>query len=108
MAKMIKKIKKYQNSGKPIAPTSDSTAYFKMQAKKATSEMSNAKTPVAMSIASNKISQADKDIARQKNKGKKGYDKNGFPIKQKSGGKTAKAKTGTKMSKMMSKMSKKK
>lgn len=77
------------------AQKGDSTAYYKRQGDLAAIEMSRATTPVATSIASNKIAAADKNAKRQKLKGKAGYDKMGFPVKkQKMGGKTSCAKCG--------------
>lgn len=79
----INKIKKYQNSGAPIK---DSTTIYKGIAKKAALEMGNATTSPGMTKASNKIAEADKNAARQKFKGKPGYNKMGFPVKKKNGG----------------------
>lgn len=100
------KIKKAQKGAtqKKSNVTQDSTAYYKRQAKIAVGEMSNAKTPVEMSVASNKITAADKNAARQKLKGKPGYDANGFPIKdkignRKKGGIVKKAQSGATMPK---------
>ena len=109
----VKKIKKYQNSGAPIKPTPDSTAYFKKQGMMAAKEMSNATSAPGMRIASDKIAAANKNAARQKFKGKPGYDANGFPIsktkvsEKKKGGMVKKA-APKKTMKMGGKMSKKK
>lgn len=73
-------IKKYQNSGPGIK---DSTAIYKRIANKAALEMGNATSSPGMTKASNKIAEADKNAARQKFKGKPGYDKMGFPVKKK-------------------------
>jgi hypothetical protein len=103
----IKKIKKYQNAPGPIKPTPDSSAYYKKEVNKATKNLSATyDKPTSYSVtsaASNKLAAADKNLARQKMKGKPGYDANGFPIKQKKGGVTKK-----KTMKMGGKMSKKK
>jgi hypothetical protein len=98
MMKKGGKIKKYQNSNTPLSKaTKDSSAYFKRQGDLAAQEMSDAfsKGTPAVSAASNKIAKADKNLARQKNKGKAGFDANGFPLK--------KNKMGGKMSKMSKK-----
>jgi hypothetical protein len=72
-------IKKAQ---KGVTATPDSTSYYKRKADKAAYEMAASKTPVEMSLASNRITAADKNAKRQKLKGKPGYDKNGFPLKK--------------------------
>jgi hypothetical protein len=88
----VKKIKKAADG---IKATKDSTSYYRKQGNKAAYEMSSAETPVGMSIASNKIAAATKNEARQKLKGKPGYDANGFPKKKmRTGGKIKKAQAG--------------
>ena len=68
----------------PLSPTpnpmpiQDSSAIYRKQGNKAAKEMANAMTPVAASIASNKIAQATKNEKRQALKGKPGYDAMGF------------------------------
>lgn len=79
-SKIGSSIKKYQKGGQPA--TSDSTAYYKKQGNKAAVEMANATTASGLRTASNKITAADKSVARQKLKGKPGYDANGFPLKK--------------------------
>jgi hypothetical protein len=64
------------------APIQDSTLYYKRKGDKAAVEMARATTAPGLTEASNKIIQADKDMKRQKLKGKPGYDKMGFPIKK--------------------------
>ena len=81
-------IKKAQ---KGVKATPDSTSYYNKKADKAAYEMAAAKTPVEMSLASNRIAAADKSAKRQKFKGKPGYDKNGFPIKKQQAGGVTKA-----------------
>jgi hypothetical protein len=93
----VKKIKKAQ-LGSNVKSTADSTSFYKKQGNIAAQEMSNAKTPVQASLASNRIATADKNVKRQSFKGKPGYDNNGFPQKKK-GGIIKKSKCGTKMSK---------
>lgn len=68
----------------PLAPTPtiDSTKYYKKVGNKAAYEMQAAISAHANRVASGKIIQADKDAARQKLKGKPGYDKMGFPVKK--------------------------
>jgi hypothetical protein len=84
-------VKKVKKAADGIKATKDSTSYYRKQGNKAAYEMSSAETPVGMSIASNKIAAATKNEARQKLKGKPGYDANGFPKKKmRTGGKTIK------------------
>jgi len=94
MGKNGKTVKKAQNGAK----TADSTAYFD---KKATKDVSNALktlkekgTGKEYNKAYNTQMQSLKSLRRQANKGKKGYDENGFPIKMKMGGTIKKAQTG--------------
>lgn len=91
----MKAIKKAQNGAK----TADSTAYFQKQAKenfqKASDRYSYSNPEIRKKASeyTNKAIQAQKDELRQSNKGKPGYDKNGFPIKKK------KAKSGATIAK---------
>lgn len=103
----IKKAESGITEGPGPKTTPDSSGYYKKQRNLAAKEMANATTSVGLTVGSNKIAQANKNLNRQKLKGKPGYDANGFPIKKnKTGGKTTKSmKMG---GKMMSKMSKKK
>lgn len=84
MLKQEKKIKmaKVKKAQKGVTATADSSAYFRKQGNMAAREMGNARTSKGMSIASNKIAKATKNEARQKLKGKPGYDANGFPLKK--------------------------
>lgn len=68
----------------PLAPTPiiDSTKYYKRLGDKAAYEKHNSLSAHADRVASGKMIQADKDAARQKLKGKPGYDRMGFPIKK--------------------------
>mgnify|MGYP003339676514 CR=1 FL=1 len=68
----------------PLAPTPtpDSSAYFKKQGDLAAKQMANSIGTQGWNEGSQKLKQANKDLARQKLKGKPGYDKNGFPIKK--------------------------
>jgi hypothetical protein len=81
-------IKKAQ---KGVTATPDSTSYYKRKVEKAVSDMVESKTPVEWSVASNRITAADKNAKRQKFKGKPGYDKNGFPLKKQQAGGVTKA-----------------
>ena len=91
----MRTIKKAQNGAK----TADSTAYFQKQAKenfqKASDRYSYSNPEIRKKASeyTNKAIQAQKDELRQSNKGKPGYDKNGFPIKKK------KAKSGASIAK---------
>ena len=86
----MRTIKKAQNGAK----TADSTAYFQKQAKenfqKASDRYSYSNPEIRKKASeyTNKAIQAQKDELRQSNKGKPGYDKNGFP-KKKNGGSVA-------------------
>lgn len=94
------KIKKYQNSGKPLKATPDSSAYYKNQEdvfnKLAKSEKGNSKVAdFNRQYFKSQSAKAVSDQLRQLHKGKPGYDANGFPIKKnKTGGKVTKAKDG--------------
>ncbi len=88
-----KKMKKMQMGGQGSSSskaTSDSTKYFTQKVKEATKNLSNSYStgPYSkISEASNKLTEADRNLKRQKLKGKPGYDANGRPIqKQKMGG----------------------
>jgi hypothetical protein len=95
------KIRKAQR-GYTTKPTADSTAYFKkMQDFHYKQAATNAKYGLrdAADEQMRSATQAVKDQFRQSNKGKPGYDKDGFPIKkQKMGGKIKKAQAGLKAS----------
>jgi hypothetical protein len=90
---MAKKILKKAQKGTTVKPTRDSTAYYRNQAIKATSEQD-------FDLQRGDIKSYKKNLdrekaakaaqARQANKGKPGYDKNGFPLpKMQSGAKGA-------------------
>jgi hypothetical protein len=89
-------VKKYQNSGAPITPTTDSTGFYKKLVKKSANNMADAfsKTESDVSLASNKLRTADKNLKRQALKGKPGYDANGFPIKKNKNGGVTKYQAG--------------
>jgi carbon monoxide dehydrogenase subunit G len=74
-----KKEKELMLKVSPMKATSDSSTYFKRQGDLGAKYMTTLKGGTA---GSNMIIKADKDLARQKLKGKPGYDKNGFPIKK--------------------------
>ena len=80
MMKKGGKVKKAQKGA-----SVDSTSYFKNMGAQGAKEMAAAKTPVAQSVASNKIAQATKGEARQKVK-----------KTMKMGGKVKKCKSGCK------------
>jgi hypothetical protein len=95
----MKKTNKMQPKPKVVTkPTADSTSYFKDKAKdmarkslyaeaKGDKKLSN----VYMDVAS----KASSSVSRQSNKGKAGYDKDGYPLKkQKNGGVTKKMQAG--------------
>ena len=107
MAKIIKKAQVGKTS-KPVytspygKKTADSTGYFVAKL----NDIASANNNLAKAGVSDKDragyerdeNQAARDAIRQGHKGKPGFDANGFPIiKQKRGGKTTKAKTGTKV-----------
>jgi len=91
------KIRKAQR-GYTTKPTADSTAYFKkMQDFHYKQAATNAKYGLrdAADEQMRSATQAVKDEFRQSNKGKPGYDKDGFPVKkQEMGGKIKKAQRG--------------
>lgn len=63
-------------------PTKDSSSYFRKKIKEGMDNFANAFSTRDLTLASNKMAKADKDLQRQKLKGKPGYDKNGFQIKK--------------------------
>ena len=79
-------IKKAQNG---VKATKDSTTIFQNKAKenfqKASDRYSYSNPEVRKKASeyTDKALQAQKDELRQANKGKKGYDKNGYPLKKK-------------------------
>jgi hypothetical protein len=88
------KIKKEQNG-----VTKDSTDYFKGRAKDMArkSLYAEAKGDKKLSnVYMDAASKSSSDASRQANKGKKGYDKNGYPIKMKNGGSLSGLKASTK------------
>jgi hypothetical protein len=79
---MAKMVKKAQNGAK----TADSTDYFKGRAKDMArkSLYAEAKGDKKLSdVYMDAASKSSSDASRQANKGKKGYDKNGYPLKKK-------------------------
>jgi hypothetical protein len=66
-------------------PTQDSTTFYKKEVKKATKNLADSySSPTSysrISVASNKLTAAGKNLERQSKKGKPGYDKMGFPKK---------------------------
>jgi len=81
---MKKVVKKAQNGAKA---TKDSTDYFNKEAKKNFQKASDRYGSPSLSKEASKYSDkaisAQKSSLRQSNKGKPGYDKNGYPIKKK-------------------------
>ena len=77
-------IKKAQNG-----VTKDSTDYFKGRAKDMARKSLYAEVKGDKKLSNvymDAASKSSSDASRQANKGKKGYDKNGYPIKMKNGG----------------------
>ena len=71
---------------KIVKPTADSTKHYKnvfTGSVMATEDYLSKGNKKSASISQKIAKQADKDMNRQKYKGKPGYDKNGFPIKKK-------------------------
>jgi hypothetical protein len=87
----MKAIKKAQTG---VKATKDSTAYFKARMNEDyESAARNMNSPKYSEQAFKRAKQHGDDYFRQANKGKKGYDANGFPIKKK------KAKSGVSIAK---------
>lgn len=61
--------------------TADSTKYYSKQMTSNIKEHFDAKGSDAKADAAKKVTQSKNNLARQTNKGKSGFDKNGFPIK---------------------------
>jgi hypothetical protein len=90
---MAKKIKKYQGKtgSSSVTPTKDSTDYFY---NKSTQDIRNATNIIQKKGSSSKeYSKAFDiqmkslaDLRRQANKGKPGYDANGYPVNKRTGG----------------------
>ena len=86
-AKKPKSLPKAQ-AGKIVKPTADSTDYYNNKAKvnfqKASDRYSLASPEMRKEASkyTDKALKAQKDALRQLNKGKTGYDANGFPIKK--------------------------
>lgn len=75
-------------SKKPELPknqraTSDSTSYFQKKAYEAGLRYQLAPSLPEMKVQEAAQKRANQDAARQKNKGKSGYDSNGYPLKRK-------------------------
>lgn len=90
----VKKIKKAQRG---VTATKDSSAYFKNeQSKNYESAARNMSSPKYSEAAFKRAAQSGKDLDRQANKGKPGYDANGNPVKKKAaaGAKLKKAQDG--------------
>lgn len=68
--------------------TADSTKYYSNQMSANIKEHFDAKGSDAKADAAKKVTQSKNSLARQANKGKPGYDKNGFPIQTKQRGGT--------------------
>lgn len=87
---MVKKILKKAQKGMSVTPTTDSTAYYKKEIKGYDQLIkSEPNTPIGKSnklVYMDAKSKAYSNLNRQSLKGKPGYDKNGFPIKKKTGG----------------------
>lgn len=107
---MAKKILKKAKNGTTVKSTPDSTSYYRNKAIQATSDQdfaANFGNRSAYSKAVKAEAKANENKARQANKGKAGYDANGFPIpKIKSASKNA-SKLGAKKTGGMVKSKKK-
>jgi hypothetical protein len=85
---IVKKTLPKAQAGKTVKPTADSTNYYNYKAKvnfQKASDRYGLASPEIRKEASkydDKALKAQKDALRQLNKGKPGYDKNGFPIKK--------------------------
>ena len=102
---------KHQDGGELKKPntiaTKDSTQYYSNQMKNNIAEHFAAKYPQDKALAAKKVTQSKDNLERQGNKGKPGFDKNGFPLKKQFGGsmpdkggdQAAVYKKGTKMNK---------
>ena len=75
-----KKIKKAQTG---VTATPDSTEYFRRKALNKGKDLLFTDRPGVIKAYKNDIEQSLKDMKRQKLKGKPGYDKDGFPVKEK-------------------------
>ena len=84
----MKKILKKAQTGITVKPTADSTKYYK-DLYNANVGLGSSQNTVAGKMRYIKgATEAQKNIDRQKLKGKPGYDANGFPLKKKMGGST--------------------
>lgn len=78
--------KTHRDSSRPLAdsptpPPTDSTAYYAQKEYVSKLKALAAQTKPEMDMYFKEADQAKQDRYRQNLKGKKGYDKNGFPIK---------------------------
>jgi hypothetical protein len=70
-----------QSGGKLQPATADSTKYYSKKVSDNISEHINSTHVSDKELAAKKVAQSKANLARQANKGKPGYDKNGFPVK---------------------------
>jgi hypothetical protein len=86
--------KSVKPTSKTVIPTADSSDYFRARMKEDyESAARNMNSPKDSKEAFKRAKKSTDDFFRQGDKGKPGYDKNGFPVKkQRSGGKLSKKK----------------
>ncbi len=65
---------------KPVTPTADSTKYYSDKISSNINEFVDAKNTDGKDLAAKKVKQSKGNLIRQTNKGKAGYNRNGFPI----------------------------
>lgn len=78
-------IEAYQKGG-TLKATQDSTKYYSNKLKSNIEEHFNAKNSFEKDEAAKKATQSKANLARQANKNKVGFNKDGFPIKKQNGG----------------------
>lgn len=81
----LKNVEKKQKGDK-IEVTNDSTKYYSDKLKTNISDHFKAKTKAEKDLAAQKATQSKNSLNRQANKGKVGFDKNGFPLVKKQNG----------------------
>lgn len=76
----------HKAEGGSLTAKADSTKYFSNKLKSNIEEHYNAKNSSDKNEAAKKVTQTKANLARQANKGKLGFDSNGFPAKKQNGG----------------------
>lgn len=76
----------HKEEGGTLTATKDSTQYFSDKLKENIANHFKAKTKSEKEDAAKKATQSKNSLIRQGNKGKPGFDKNGFPVKKQNGG----------------------